>query len=474
MRKFISPFHSNSDNSSEETAAKLKLVAGNKSYGLDLYKLFDKLSDGIIVSDKEFRILYINTSFKDIFKQRFQVKHHEKSIIDLSKELLETSSYALLCEALLKNEYIEIENVYSTKDYHIQLCVEPNETQGYIFSFIKQEKEEALQPFDKLNFPSLPIVSFVFELLSKRRVRFRHLGDNFENVVRPLRRQLLEERFSYFLSRIHPDDLGRFLSGMENARRQGTIWSVEFRFMTNINTVKWFHLIADNSYTPEETNLWYGHIEDITSRKLNDLQKAVLINETLDFERARFSMELHDGLAQYLVALNLYLGQIEEKKEVDPTIYGHCKRLIKDSLDQTRILCYNLAPPELNNGWQEAIEVLFSKMNSFSSIKFNLSMTKKISKQLDTEKTYNVFRIIQEFISNSMKHAECSEINCSIRTRLGKIYIVVSDNGKGFDMSSLSNNGFGLRNMQKRAKISNVTLSLTSEMHKGTTIRIEI
>lgn len=101
-------------------------------------------------------------------------------------------------------------------------------------------------------------------------------------------------------------------------------------------------------------------------------------------------------------------------------------------------------------------------------------MTKKISKQLDTEKTYNVFRIIQEFISNSMKHAECSEINCTIRTRLGKIYIVVSDNGKGFDLASLSHNGFGLRNMQKRAKISNITLSMTSESNKGTIIRIEI
>lgn len=474
MRKFISPFHSNHDNSSDETAAKLKLVAGNKSYGLDLFKLFDKLSDGIIVSDKEFRILYTNSSFKDIFKQRFQIRREEQSVIDLSKELLDTRSYALLCEALLKHEYIEIDNIHSTKDYHIQLCVEPNDSQGYIFSFIKQEKNDAQPQFDTMNFPSLPIVSFAFELLPKRRVRFNHLGDNFEKVVRPLRRQLLEERFSYFLSRIHPDDLGRFLAGMENARRQGTIWSVEFRFMQNINTVKWFHLIADNSFTPEETNMWHGHIEDITSRKLNDLQKAVLINETLDFERARFSMELHDGLAQYLVALNLYLGQIEENKEVDPTVYSHCKRLIKDSLDQTRMLCYNLAPPELNNGWQEAIEVLFSKMSSLSSIKFNLSMTKKISKQLDTEKTYNVFRIIQEFIGNSMKHAECSEINCTIRTRLGKIYIVVSDNGKGFDLASLSHNGFGLRNMQKRAKISNVTLSINSESNKGTIIRIEI
>ena len=474
MRKFISPFHSNADNSSDETAAKLKLVAGNKVYGLDLFKLFDKLSDGIIVSDKEFRILYSNSSFKDIFKQRFQIRREEQSVIDLSKELLDTHSYALLCEALLKQEYIEIDNIHSTKDYQIQLCVEPNEIHGYIFSFIKQEKNDAQPQIDTMNFPSLPIVSFAFELLPKRRVRFKHLGNNFENVVRPLRRQLLEERFSYFLSRIHPDDLGRFLAGMENARRQGTIWSVEFRFMQNIHTVKWFHLIADNSFSPEETNMWHGHIEDITSRKLNDLQKASLINETLDFERARFSMELHDGLAQYLVALNLYLGQIEENKEVDPTIYGHCKRLIKDSLDQTRMLCYNLAPPELNNGWQEAIEVLFNKMSSFSSIKFNLTMTKKISKQLDSEKTYNVFRIIQEFIGNSIKHAECTEINCSIRTRLGKIYIVVSDNGKGFDLASLSHNGFGLRNMQKRAKISNVSLSITSETHKGTVIRIEI
>ena len=284
---------------------------------------------------------------------------------------------------------------------------------------------------------------------------------------------MLDERLSYFLSRIHPEDLGRFLSGMENARRQGITWSVEFRFFTGADTIKWFQIIADNSYDAGDSNLWHGHLEDITSRKLNSLEKGRLVNETLDFERARFSMELHDGLAQYLVALNLYLGQIEENKEVDPTVYGHCKRLIKDSLDQTRMLCYNLSPPELNNGWQEAIEVLFSKMNSLSSIKFNLTMTKKIAKQLDTEKTYNVFRIIQEFISNSMKHSECSEINCSIRTRLGKIYILVSDNGKGFDAGQIRQ-GFGLNNMQKRAKISSVKLALSSELNKGTILKIEI
>lgn len=72
-----------------------------------------------------------------------------------------------------------------------------------------------------------------------------------------------------------------------------------------------------------------------------------------------------------------------------------------------------------------------------------------------------------------MKHAECSEINCSIRTRLGKIYILVSDNGKGFD-SALIRQGFGLNNMQKRAKISNVNLSITSEAMKGTTLKLEI
>lgn len=473
MRKFVSPFHSDLEQSSEGTSTRLKISGGNKKDGLDLFKLFDKLSDGILVADKEFRILYLNSSFKEIFKQRFKVRREQESVIDLSKDLLDTASFAQLCEALLKHEYIEIEGVYSTKDYHIDLCVEPNETNGYVFSFIKQKIAEVAQREENLNLPPLPIVPFVFELLPKRRLRFKHIGDNFEKVVRPLRRQLLDERLSYFLSRIHPEDLGKFLSSMENARRQGTIWSIEFRFLTTADTTKWFQIIADNSYDSGDTNLWHGHLEDITSRKLNDLQKAVLINETLDFERARFSMELHDGLAQYLVALNLYLGQIEESKEVDPTVYGHCKRLIKDSLDQTRMLCYNLSPPELNNGWQEAIEVLFSKMNSLSTIKFHLSMTKKIAKQLDTEKTYNVFRIIQEFISNSMKHADCSEINCSIRTRLGKIYILVSDNGKGFD-SALIRQGFGLNNMQKRAKISNVNLTITSEPLKGTTLKLEI
>ena len=53
MRKFVSPFHSDLEQSSEGTSTRLKISGGNKKDGLDLFKLFDKLSDGILVADKE-------------------------------------------------------------------------------------------------------------------------------------------------------------------------------------------------------------------------------------------------------------------------------------------------------------------------------------------------------------------------------------------------------------------------------------
>jgi signal transduction histidine kinase len=455
------------------SSTRLKIAGETKKDGLNLFKLFDKLSDGILVADKEFRILYQNSSFKQLFKQRFKIQRENESVIDISKELLDTASFAQLCEALLKHETIEIEDIYSTQEFKINLNVEPDELNGFVFSFIKEKIETESKQIVESNIPPIPIVPFVFELLPKRRLKFKHIGDNFERVVRPLRRQLLDERLSYFLSRIHPLDLPKFLSTMENSRKQGLTWFAEFRFLTTGETTKWFKIVADNSYDSGDTNLWHGYLEDITSRKLNDLEKGKLVNETLDFERARFSMELHDGLAQYLVALNLYLGQIEESKVVDPTIYGHCKRLISDSLNQTRTLCYNLSPPELNNGWLEAIEVLFDKMNSLSTIRFSLTATKSIQRNIDSEQSYNIFRIIQEFISNSMKHGECTEINCHIRTRLGKIYVLVSDNGSGFDKSSIKH-GFGLNNMEKRAKISGVDIEISSEINKGTFLKLAI
>jgi hypothetical protein len=134
-------------------------------------------------------------------------------------------------------------------------------------------------------------------------------------------------------------------------------------------------------------------------------------------------MELHDGLAQYLIGLNLYLNQLEISDDYNQFVLEKCKNLMQDSIQQTRSLCYNLTPPELNNGFINALNALFERLNGLNHVTCSLVNAMKLSQenfqQLDA---YNVFRIIQEAINNAfgIGLSNCNSLG-SVEQKYGKI-----------------------------------------------------
>jgi signal transduction histidine kinase len=86
---------------------------------------------------------------------------------------------------------------------------------------------------------------------------------------------------------------------------------------------------------------------------------------------------------------------------------------------------------------------------------------------------YNLYRIIQEFVNNSIKHAQGSKIECTISKNETHLEVNLIDNGIGFD-HTLITNGLGLNNIEKRAKLANVECYLTSEINEGTHLKIII
>jgi hypothetical protein len=88
------------------------------------------------------------------------------------------------------------------------------------------------------------------------------------------------------------------------------------------------------------------------------------------------------------------------------------------------------------------------------------------------ENAYNIFRIIQEFVTNSRKYSECTKIECTIGKRNQKMILEIHDDGIGFDMRKMET-GFGLKNMVKRAQVANATIELISAPGEGTALIIE-
>jgi signal transduction histidine kinase len=82
----------------------------------------------------------------------------------------------------------------------------------------------------------------------------------------------------------------------------------------------------------------------------------------------------------------------------------------------------------------------------------------------------NIYRIIQEFINNSIKHAQCDTITIELYlTENGKVELMLKDNGVGFDESLISN-GLGLQNIDQRIRNGGLNGSITSEKNKGTAL----
>jgi len=83
-----------------------------------------------------------------------------------------------------------------------------------------------------------------------------------------------------------------------------------------------------------------------------------------------------------------------------------------------------------------------------------------------------MFRMLQEFFSNTIKHSKASDLEISLCYKKEQLEIIAKDNGIGFNISEFSLKGIGLKNIKSRAKLINASIDLNSILNKGTTLKI--
>ncbi len=276
---------------------------------------------------------------------------------------------------------------------------------------------------------------------------------------------------------VHPDDYPSVKLNFDLTLEDKTLdyWNSEYRFLKKDGN---YAFVLDNAYIVRNEKgiptRVIGAIQDITKQKNYENQKLTLISETQEHERKRFSMELHDGLAQHLVALNLYLSQIAEENIVDRDALKSCFSVLKTSMNQTRALCYSLTPPELEHGFLLALQAMFERLKAVKAFDVFLHISPEINDEYFNEiDKYNLYRIIQEFVNNSIKHSGGSLISCRVTKSKKTIQIVTADNGKGFDMTKKSNS-LGLKNIEQRAYLAKIHYTLKSSIGKGTEMKIDL
>ncbi len=214
-------------------------------------------------------------------------------------------------------------------------------------------------------------------------------------------------------------------------------------------------------------------ILDTAIIKHNELQIQAVIDGQEE-ERRRIARELHDGVGQKLAGIKLNWESISSKlmeSEIHNNLQGMADMLDNASAE-VRTISHQMMPKELEQfGLISAIEGLLS--SSFKTIGIQYSFDHfDIEKRLPEAVELNLFRIIQELVSNTIKHAEADLFSIQLLKRKAAIVMIAEDNGKGFITHNNEGFGIGLMNIESRTKTINATLNIESEPGKGTIIRI--
>lgn len=210
----------------------------------------------------------------------------------------------------------------------------------------------------------------------------------------------------------------------------------------------------------------------------NEIHQKELLATQLEIQQAtmqQIGRELHDNIGQKLTLVSLYTQQLLYENKV-PEVRERIEQvsqIINQSLQDLRSLSKTLTDDNINQ--KEIVTLIQEEVDNTNAFKrCNVSFTYNF-RQLDLGFVHKnvLLRITQEFIQNSIKHANCKNIFINLSTSEEVLWeLNIKDDGIGFDRSRITSNGIGLTNMKNRAEIIGAHFSLESLKNKGTSINI--
>lgn len=208
-------------------------------------------------------------------------------------------------------------------------------------------------------------------------------------------------------------------------------------------------------------------------------EKQLLVTQSIlegqEKERERIAKDLHDGLGGMLAAISIKFSAWEAKYLKDGRDdFEKSKQQLDNALAELRSISRNLMPESLlKYGLRVALndlcEFYQTPQLAIDCQCYGLSDTLKLSVQL------SIYRIIQELLSNAVKHAQPTQILVQCSQNENRLFITVEDNGKGYNVTENQTvKGMGLGNVQNRVAFLNGKMEIFSSPNEGTTVNIEI
>ncbi|HDZ08356.1 sensor histidine kinase [Pseudohongiella sp.] len=293
--------------------------------------------------------------------------------------------------------------------------------------------------------------------------------------------------FDDFIAAVHPEDRQHVLRSWDLALT-GRKYDIQHRIVVN-NAVKWVRERADLKVDEDQKlTSGIGTVQDITELKVKEAQlresrdqvrRLAEHKENIrEQERARIARELHDEMGQQLTVLRLDASLIEKRfSDVDPELtemLANVKAGIDANISAVRDVATRLRPLALDAGLVSAVQWLLDSIQQRTGLCCNL-LVNGSDGLLDAGRTTTAFRVLQESLTNVLRHANASQLTVRIAINKRELFLSVTDNGVGFEPACVKSFGhFGLMGIRERALIYGGTTIIDSEVGRGATLSVII
>jgi PAS domain S-box-containing protein len=293
-------------------------------------------------------------------------------------------------------------------------------------------------------------------------------------------RFLDEEIGKGWTDNIHPEDLARSWDTMTQAFHGREKFKLEYRVRRYDGEYRWVvdsgvpRFNADGSFAG-----YVGSVVDITDRKLVEEAQSRIsqrLIEAQENERRWIARELHDDINQRLALLAAQLDRLQERL---PSSTDELVSKIGDANAQAlelgrdiQALSHRLHSSGLEHlGLAMAASGFCRELSTYQNVEIDFR-SQDVPAGLPREIALCLFRVLQEALHNAVKHSGVRRFQVFLSGNPDGIELTVNDSGVGFDPEAVASaNGLGLTSMRERLKLVNGQLSISSQLHHGTTIR---
>jgi signal transduction histidine kinase len=218
-------------------------------------------------------------------------------------------------------------------------------------------------------------------------------------------------------------------------------------------------------------------IAELETQEQLTATEAVLKGE--EQERTRLAKDLHDGLGGMLSGIKYSFNTMKGNLVMTPEnaqAFERSMDMLDSSIKEMRRVAHNMMPEALVKfGLDTALKDFCADINNSGALQVSYQSIGIENLTIDQTTAITIYRIVQELINNTMKHAAAKTALVQVTKTNNQLWVTVEDDGKGFDTALLNNaRGIGWSNIQNRVEFLKGNLDVQSQKEKGTSVHIEI